>query len=193
LIRINREQVFFRGGVLSNAVRIYVDSASLAAILYWYVSSTNAKVQQFAGETKDENMRYRKQRVLSYADAVRFHGHDGPFLAVGYRLGRFLTKALEPKGIMGLQIRVRTKIKKPYTCLIDGLQCSTFATIGKGNIAVVGNNKKNISVHVQCGRKTARFAMSTFAWDICLRAEDLEKAARKILRTPTHELWEQQK
>jgi len=134
-------------------------------------------------------MRYKKQRNLDYSETVRFHGHDGPFLALGYCLGRFLIKKLKPDGIMGLRIRVKTRIEKPYTCLIDGLQCSTFATTGKGNMTVAGSAKKDIIVRVQSGRKVLQFRMSPLAWEICLHADDLEKAARRVLRTSIKALW----
>lgn len=140
-----------------------------------------------------ENVQYKKQRHLDYKDTVRFHGHDGPFLALGYRLGRFLVRKLKPKGIMSLQVRVRTRIQKPYTCVLDGLQCATRATMGKGNIVVIDNATGDIRVHAQCGRRSVRCRMSPLAWDICRMADDLEKAARRVLRIPIDSLWQMQK
>jgi formylmethanofuran dehydrogenase subunit E len=134
-------------------------------------------------------MHYKKQKHLSYKETVRFHGHDGPFLALGYRLGRFLIKKLKPKGIMDLQITVRTRIQKPYTCVLDGLQCSTFATVGKGNLVVEGHRKKDVVVRVQKGRMVIAYRMSSYAWDICLNEEDLHSAARRILRASIPKIW----
>jgi formylmethanofuran dehydrogenase subunit E len=121
-------------------------------------------------------MRYKRQRHLTYKEAVRFHGHDGPFLALGYRLGIFLVKELKPEGIMGLRITVKTKIKKPYTCVLDGLQCSTFATCGKGNLMTKSHGKQDILVSAKRTRKTVKYRMSPYAWDVCLHADDLHKA-----------------
>ena len=138
-------------------------------------------------------MQYKRQRRLNYRDTVRFHGHDGPFLALGFKLGRFLIRELKPCGIMGLRIRVKTKTQKPYTCLIDGLQCVARTTMGKGNIMINGSLKQDIWVHAKSGKRSLKFKMSPLAWDICLHAYDLEKAARRVLRTQVNLLWERQK
>ena len=135
-------------------------------------------------------MKRRRPRNLNYAETVRFHGHDGPFLAVGYRLGRYLVKELRPQGIMGLRITVKTRMRKPLTCVLDGLQCSTFATFGKGNLIAKNVTRRGILVCVEKGTRVLEFRMTPKAWDVCCTAVDLEKAARKILRTPIDELWQ---
>ena len=90
-------------------------------------------------------MRFVRPKSLSYQETIRFHGHSGPFLALGYKLGTFLTKKFKPKGIMDFTIIVKTRPKKPFTCLIDGLQCATFATVGKGTMILKNCNSKNIT------------------------------------------------
>lgn len=134
-------------------------------------------------------MKYRRPRNLNYAETVRFHGHDGPFLAVGYRLGRYLVKKLRPQGIMGLRITVKTRMQKPLTCVLDGLQCSTFATFGKGNLTAKNVGGREMLVCVEKGTRVLRFRMTPKAWDVCCTAVDLGKAARKILRLPISQLW----
>ncbi|MDH4210144.1 MAG: formylmethanofuran dehydrogenase subunit E family protein [candidate division WOR-3 bacterium] len=134
-------------------------------------------------------MRFKKLRNLSYQDTVRFHGHDGPFLALGYRLGRYLVKTMKPRGIMDLTITVKTKVMKPYTCLLDGLQCSTFATMGKGNLFVASHAGDDILVEIKKGKLARQYRMTRKAWDICIHAEDLPRAARQIRRMPIAELW----
>ena len=134
-------------------------------------------------------MKFRRPKNLNYWDTIRFHGHDGPFLALGYRLGRFLNKELKPNGIMDFKISVSTKQQKPYTCLLDGLQCATFATLGKGNIIVRDISGEAIRVRVQKGRRILKCSMTQRATDICFRAEDLQRAARQVLRTPIRQLW----
>jgi formylmethanofuran dehydrogenase subunit E len=136
-------------------------------------------------------MKYKRPKKLSYREAVRFHGHDGPFLALGYRLGEYLVRELRPKGIMDLTITVKTRVKKPYTCLLDGLQCATFATLGKGNMVIKVVSRGAIVVHAQKGSRLKKYAMTEPAREICFTVRDLQKAARKILRTPVREMWRQ--
>ncbi len=94
-------------------------------------------------------MKFPRPEILSYEQAIRFHGHNGPFLALGYKLGTYLNQGLKPKGIMDFKITVIIKFEKPFTCLIDGLQCSTFATFGKSNMMVKKSKSNDILVFVQ--------------------------------------------
>ena len=135
-------------------------------------------------------MKRRRPRPLSYSEAVRFHGHDGPFLALGYRLGKYLTSVLKPRGIMDLEITIKMKIEKPYTCILDGLQCATFATMGKGNLVSRNAVAGDIFVRARKGKQVLKLRMSRLSWEICTNAIALEKAARKVLRTPVKELWQ---
>jgi formylmethanofuran dehydrogenase subunit E len=132
---------------------------------------------------------FKRRRNLNYAETIVFHGHDGPFLALGYRLGKFIIKTMKPRGIMDLRIRVRTQVRKPYTCLLDGLQCSTSATLGKGNINIERFRSTGIAVNVTKGRVNRCFQVTRPAMEICVNANDLQKAARRILRMPITELW----
>lgn len=132
---------------------------------------------------------HRRPRKLNYRETVRFHGHDGPFLALGYRLGIYLVRELKPKGIMDLKITVKTMVKKPYTCLVDGLQCATFATLGKGNLILKNFPDGSIVIEAQKGRRVKKCVMTDRAREICFAARDLAKSARSILRMPVKEMW----
>ena len=134
-------------------------------------------------------LRYMRCKSLNYRETVRFHGHDGPFLALGYRLGRHIVKTLKPRGIMDLKITVNTRLSKPLTCVIDGLQCSTFATLGKGNLITKAANRQDMIIHVQRGNRKLSFRMSERAWDLCRNATYLEKSAFRVLHTPVNKLW----
>lgn len=74
-----------------------------------------------------------KNRIM-LNEAVKFHGHLGPYLMLGILLGEFAIKNLKIKKYFGLNVKVYGANKKPKSCLIDGLQLSTGATFGKGNI-----------------------------------------------------------
>jgi len=134
-------------------------------------------------------MRFVRPKILNYQEAIRFHGHNGPFLALGYKLGKYLNQKLKPKGIMNFKITVKTRVEKPFICVIDGLQCSTFATFGKGNMIVKRIRGKDIIVSVKKGKATYTYKITKKAMEICLTAEDLNKAATKIFRIPADQLW----
>ena len=68
--------------------------------------------------------------ALSYEEAVAFHGGTDPWLALGYRMGRFVAERLGDWG--GLVVEVQLDLNKPYIPLLDGLQCTTGSIPGPG-------------------------------------------------------------
>ena len=82
--------------------------------------------------------------MISLNRAKEFHGHVGPYLILGILMGERGLKKLRAKKYFSLKVKVRGVGRKPKSCLIDGLQLSTGATYGKGNIQKL--NGKNISV-----------------------------------------------
>ncbi len=80
-----------------------------------------------------------KPRTLSeelLKGAREFHGHRGPFLILGLRIGLLALRLLNAEGWFDLKCRVRLPLRVPETCLLDGIQFSTGCTLGKGNIEV---------------------------------------------------------
>lgn len=67
-------------------------------------------------------------------EAVKFHGHLGPWLVLGLAMGELALKELAANKYFGVEVKVFGAVEKPKSCLIDGLQLSTGATYGKGNI-----------------------------------------------------------
>lgn len=65
-----------------------------------------------------------------------FHGHLGPFVVVGYRMGRAANEALGAD-TFGKTALVLTGGQPPRSCVVDGIQVSSGCTLGKGQIAVV--------------------------------------------------------
>jgi formylmethanofuran dehydrogenase subunit E len=89
-----------------------------------------------------------KQRI--YDDilkerAIEFHGHDGPYMAIGLRMGLAALKMLDCKGWFDLECEVRLNWSPPDSCVIDGIQSSTGCTMGKKNINVVEQTGVTVS------------------------------------------------
>jgi len=63
--------------------------------------------------------------------AEEFHGHLGPFLVLGVRMGLIGVRELETKGNNDeLHVTVMVKDFPPFSCVIDGIQVATKCTIG---------------------------------------------------------------
>ncbi len=68
--------------------------------------------------------------------AVAFHGHPGPFLVFGLRMGLLARRVLGFAGHFDVEVHAFTGTEPPISCMADGLQVSTGATLGKGNIRI---------------------------------------------------------
>ncbi len=62
------------------------------------------------------------------------HGHIGPWLVLGVRLGELAMQMLGARKHFGIRVEVDCPVKPPPSCILDGFQWSTGATYGKRNI-----------------------------------------------------------
>ena len=97
---------------------------------------------------------------------IRLHGHRGPFLACGIRMGLLALRLLGSSGYSGIEAVAETGSTPPVSCLVDGLQIGCGCTTGKGNLKVV-----------EGGRPAASFSAGERKIRIALR----EEVARRIL------------
>jgi len=110
----------------------------------------------------DPNVDPRDLRELG----IRLHGHRGPFLACGIRMGLLALRLLGSSGYSGIEAVAETGSTPPVSCLVDGLQIGCGCTTGKGNLKVV-----------EGGRPAATFSAGERKIRIALR----EEVARRIL------------
>ena len=71
------------------------------------------------------------------ARAASFHGHLGPWVTVGALIGGDAVRRLDTPGHWKIEVicwMPPEKQKQPFTCILDGLQASSGATMGKRNI-----------------------------------------------------------
>lgn len=118
---------------------------------------------------------------------VRFHGHPGPFLALGIRMGLLVLRLLQSPGYTGINAEVETGSTPPLSCLVDGIQIATGCTAGKGNLVIrpLGRaaatftaNGKHLRIEVQP------------AWLTRIQTEGAaDPLAEEVLRAPAEELF----
>ncbi len=122
--------------------------------------------------------------MLSYEEAVRFHGHNGPFLALGYRIGEFANDSLMPEGATGISCVVKSPLRRPFTCLVDGIQCTTDCTLGKGNIELEpAESGVDVLFRTVAGKELAMQIRSEIL-EYALNCSELERCARQLLEKP---------
>ena len=69
--------------------------------------------------------------------ARKLHGHVGPYLVVGLRMGTAAKKALgiSDSELTHLRAEVVVPLYPPFSCLLDGIQVSTTCTIGNQRLS----------------------------------------------------------
>ena len=73
---------------------------------------------------------------------VEFHGHGGPFMVIGLRMGLLALEELNVRGWFGLSCVAELEWAPPDSCVLDGIQVSTGCTMGKRNIRV--DERRNV-------------------------------------------------
>ena len=68
--------------------------------------------------------------------AVRLHGHGGPFMVVGLRIGLEALNVLDARGWFDIKCKAELRWAPPDACVLDGIQVSTGCTLGKHNIEI---------------------------------------------------------
>jgi len=68
--------------------------------------------------------------------ATELHGHFGPFLTVGVRIGLVGLRELGAKeGDTRLHVTAMLEYDLPFSCMLDGIQASTKCTVGNKRLA----------------------------------------------------------
>ncbi|MCL6641743.1 MAG: formylmethanofuran dehydrogenase subunit E family protein [Candidatus Bipolaricaulota bacterium] len=120
------------------------------------------------------------------ARAVEFHGHLGPYLVCGVKMGLLALRLLGSHGYTELTVTAETGVTPPVSCLVDGLQIATGCTLGKGNISVLGGGHpralfrakdKSVAIELRPG------------WPEKFAQMDGEVAAQMVQCTPEEELF----
>lgn len=127
-----------------------------------------------------------QSKKISLAEAVKFHGHLGPYLVLGLLAGDLALKKLKCSKYFGLRIKVWGASDKPRSCLIDGLQLSTGATYGKGNIEKLHGQHIEIEIAAREGQNKIFLTLKNELVKTLGRLvdhEDSEKLARKLYKT----------
>jgi len=78
-------------------------------------------------------------------EITAFHGHGGPWAALGYRAGLLARAMLKPDGMHGISVSVSLLYERPYSCFLDGLQLTSGCTIGKKNLTFQAGSREPVS------------------------------------------------
>lgn len=81
------------------------------------------------------------------------HGHLGPYLVAGIRMGLVALRELGSPGYSGLRAESEAGRTTPVSCLNDGVQIGSGCTTGKGNLHVIGEGIPRVRFTTADGRR----------------------------------------
>ncbi len=133
--------------------------------------------------------------------AVNFHGHLGPFLVLGIRMGFIGLRELRiERGNPKLRVTVMTKPSVPFSCVIDGIQAATICTVGNRKLKLRNSQKSilakfqilqgnNVTVTLNLAKQEElKKRLSKLA-----NSQEMERIARNVISMPEKELFEVRK
>jgi len=72
-------------------------------------------------------------RKYSIEDLAAFHGHLGPYIVLGYRMGRYAREYFCDDAFQ-MNAVVSCSGTPPQSCILDGVQIGSGCTMGKRNL-----------------------------------------------------------
>ncbi len=118
---------------------------------------------------------------MDYCEIVRFHGHECPGLAVGYRMA---TAAMDELRSMRAEDEELVAIVENDACGVDALQCVTGCTFGKGNLRFYDYGKQVYTLYSRKTREGVRVVFHGRGAPDGL-GDDREARRKWILQAPT--------
>jgi len=128
--------------------------------------------------------------------ATELHGHLGPFLVIGVRMGLIGVRELKAKENNNeLRATVMLRCCVPFSCVIDGIQMATKCTIGNQKLNLIDSS--GISAEFELQRKKVIVTVNPTAFNRLknrllskkIPQEETEKLAHMIASMPEEELF----
>lgn len=131
--------------------------------------------------------------------AEDFHGHLGPFLVIGVRLGLVGVRELGVKGRKDkLRVTAMLRYSVPFSCIIDGIQIATKCTMGNKRLRL---KRKSSQIAAKFELQDEKKQVNVLVNPVTLQAlksqllaedippEEVRKLAHVIASMPEEELF----
>jgi formylmethanofuran dehydrogenase subunit E len=139
-----------------------------------------------------------QEKIETWVEAAAdFHGHLGPFLVLGVRMGLIGLRELHTsRGDMKLHATATLERTVPFSCTVDGIQVVTQCTVGNGRLQI--NDRKNkVAAKFQLDQKRpvsvtlkpAKFEELKNSLPNTARSYKNIQLARRIASSPEEELF----
>jgi len=126
------------------------------------------------------------------------HGHLGPFLAIGVRLGLIGLRELKAKqGDTQMHVTVKLKYAVPFSCILDGIQTTTKCTVGNQRLTWRESKEIEALFQLKNSRRQVEVKMNPAVIQELIRklegkspfGEEARRLALDIVSRPENELF----
>jgi len=121
----------------------------------------------------------------------QFHGHLGPYVVIGYKMGKICKKHLGSDPFSKEAV-IWTGTKPPLSCIIDGIQISSGCTLGKGNISIYQDGVPKVQFKGENGKQLEIILKKHIQQEIDakLTKENIIKYSKQIFKRSDQELFD---
>jgi len=118
-----------------------------------------------------------------------FHGHIGPYVVLGYKMGLMARDLLDSPGYFDMTVEVESPLTPPPSCLIDGIQLGSGCTTGKRNLTVTKGPIGRATFHTKKGTSVVLCLRPDVPEKVRLWIEEIgvEKSGKRILEASPEE------
>jgi formylmethanofuran dehydrogenase subunit E len=144
-------------------------------------------------------MKRQEELTEIIGKATQLHGHLGPFLVIGVRMGAIAKKQLcvSKSHLSFLRAKVQVPLFPPYSCLLDGIQITTTCTIGNQRLTVENAEAICVNFTNQNSQGKLKIALKprTMTELEKRRTENTltEEYALELAKTPENQLFDVEK
>ena len=121
---------------------------------------------------------------MDYQEIVKFHGHECPGLAMGYRMAQAGMQRLNALRSEDEEI---VAIVENNACGVDALQCVTGCTFGKGNLIFKDYGKHVYTLYSRVSGKGVRILFHGKRMPSTI-SDDRQALAQFILKAPAEDI-----
>ena len=120
-----------------------------------------------------------------------FHGHLGPYVVIGYRMGKIANEKLGLNPFSKKAV-VWTGKTPPLSCIVDGIQICSGCTFGKGNISIKNEGIAKVEFSTDNGKHIQIILKSDIRKEIDTNVteENITSYSEKIFKKSDEELFE---
>jgi formylmethanofuran dehydrogenase subunit E len=137
-----------------------------------------------------------KEIPLLIENAAKLHGHLGPFLVIGVRMGDLAKRFLEvnEKSSRRIEANIQTPLSTPFSCVIDGIQASTSCTVGNRKLKIENSTKEiTACFKLQNSKKIIRISVNPIIAETLVsemsKGANAEQLAAKIALMQEEQLF----